>query len=243
MPYILADKTFKTKETLTNYFKYILNNSELNESLTGQWKYEVIELIKQHSKAEEKIGTGIQSIVVEKHFDEYTQKPAKYPHFHIYRVDGSDIDFSYYKCIRNMKSIKGNVSPLMKSDKLIDVKKALRFEIKEYIYKFKKDYFGNCRTKKCQATDKRIAIAKAEVDHKYPITFDQLIFNFMTENNYKFKDIKLTAIDGVHNKLKDRKLAKEWYDYHAANCKLHVVAGWWNRTQEKSKGLNWEQLS
>lgn len=243
MPYKLAGKTFKTKETLTNYFKYILNNSELNKSLEGQWEYEVIELIKQHSKADEKIGSGISHIVVEKHLDSYTGQPAKHPHFHIYRTDGTNIDFSYYKCIRNMKSIKGNVSPLMKSDAEIDAKKAFRFEVKDYIYKFKKDYYGNCKTKKCQATGKRIAISKAEVDHKYPITFDQLVFNFMTENSHKFKDIKLTPVDGIHSKFKDRKLAKQWYDYHAANCDLHVVAGWWNRTQEQSKGLSWKTLA
>lgn len=229
MACILNNKTFKTKEKLSNYISYILNNAKINSLLEGEYKEDIIILINYHPEASNKIGAGIKEIRVERHTDKVTNK---YPHFHIYRVDGTNEDFSYKKCIRNIGTptrrnrIPGN---------LIDIKNAARYEVRDFVYEFKLKAFGIKRYLKCPILNINTSRKTCHVDHISPLTFDQLLFNFINKYNIDMNEIKVKNKDGIIRELEDRDLAEMWINYHNTNAQLRVLHKAANLAQKKAK--------
>jgi len=102
MKYKIGRKVFGSKDKVKNYFSYILKNTRDGEELTGDYLEDVIGLLQYHTERDEKIGCGIKVIKVERHIDTTKNQKSFTSHFQIYRLDGSDIDFSYNNCIRNL---------------------------------------------------------------------------------------------------------------------------------------------
>lgn len=131
MSYKIGKKEFKTKTTITNYFSFILKSVKEGSILEGQYLIDVLGLLEYHTEKEDKIGCGINYIKVEKHTDIINGFKSKTCHFHIYRVDGTNIDFSYKNCVNNIGKDG------YKSKKRDDVMKSLRFVVRPQIDSFR----------------------------------------------------------------------------------------------------------
>jgi len=94
--YQLGLMEFKTKSEITQYFKTMLNSYELKDIVYSEDAQKLMELLQHHSDPAAKIGVGVRDIKVDSM--EYGTRC-----FHIIRVDGSMIDFSYTQCINNLK--------------------------------------------------------------------------------------------------------------------------------------------
>ncbi len=118
--------------------------------------------------------------------------------FWIKRVDNTEIDFSFYTCINGKKSV------------LQDFESACRRSIAEFIIDFKNK---NGITK-----DKR-----EHVDHEPPLTFSKIVDDFIKEKN-----IDLTKIEYDNSSTMtlfiDKKLEKDFYEYHKSVCKLRIIS-------------------
>ena len=95
---------FKYKKEVLAHFKKILNSYGFNESLSEEDFNDVLNLLKIHPNAKEKIGVGIKKIKVDE-----TRYKTKC--FNVIRVDSSCEIFSYIKCIN------GSLPPLTKFSK------------------------------------------------------------------------------------------------------------------------------
>ena len=117
-------KTFKTKTTLENYCKFVLNNAEIGSYLEGEWELVVTDVLKMHEDFLIKTngGEGFK-VGVRKCFINPRNRQ-----FFILRSDGTDTDFSYRKAL----------SPKSKASY---VKETLRALIKEQTNAFKDKYF------------------------------------------------------------------------------------------------------
>lgn len=85
---------FSSKAAMIAFCKLVLNSYQPGEVLRNTDLETVIEIVKRHPRAQEKIGCGIKEIIVRN--DPVWKKTKQ---FWIIRTDGSGIDFSYKKCV------------------------------------------------------------------------------------------------------------------------------------------------
>ena len=92
-PQTIGSRTFDTKGTAIEFIQGILYRYDLRVPITGDDHDCVMDLLRKHPKAAEKIGVGV------KHF---TIEPAEGGTrcFYITRVDGSRDDFSFLKSLK-----------------------------------------------------------------------------------------------------------------------------------------------
>ena len=100
----IGQLNFKYKKDVIAHFKTILNSYGFRESLNAKDFNDVLNLLKIHPNAKEKIEIGIKEIKVDE-----TRYKTKC--FNVIRVDSSCEIFSYIKCI------KGSLPPLTKFSK------------------------------------------------------------------------------------------------------------------------------
>lgn len=95
-PLTIGEKSFETQGAANLYIKELLNRQPLKVILPEPQHSFLFALLSRHPRAMEKIGPGI------KHF---TVEHAAYGTrcFYLARVDGSDTDFSYLKCVRGVE--------------------------------------------------------------------------------------------------------------------------------------------
>lgn len=82
-PVVVGELLFSAKGEAKEYFSEILNKYPLGTELNGNEFDNVMALLLCHPRAEEKVGSGIKSIKVDRGF--YSSNRC----FHVVRVDGS----------------------------------------------------------------------------------------------------------------------------------------------------------
>ena len=228
MSYQVGSKQFKTKTTAQDYFKYILQTNRLGSKIVGQYYEDVIGLIECHADKESKIGCGIAYITTEKHIDIINGFPAKHPHFHIYRVDGTSIDFSYIKCIKNLS--KGGYKSFVKED----VTKAFRFVVKPQINSFRDEIFGKKKYLVCEVLGVNFSKVTAHIDHKPPKSFANILENFLAFHVLSIEDIKVEPVDEMYKTISDEIIRDNWFEYHKQHAELRAIHKTANMAQKKS---------
>jgi hypothetical protein len=236
MKYNINNKEYKNKALIKEHYRKILNSRDINTPLGIDDFNDLHALLKHHKEYKEKVGVGIESIQIEYHRDHYTNNLAHYPHFQIYRVDGTNIDFSYISAIKHI-----NNTTTVNNDYVIDVKKAMRFIIKPQIDSFRNETFKIKQYFKCPILNINFSKATFHIYHEPPKYFDFLIFDFLKTNKLKFTDIELEEINGIFSTFKNKKLLKLWFDYHKKNAVLRPVHRAGNLSQKKIK-IDWEKL-
>jgi hypothetical protein len=89
----IGPHTFDTKGAATAFIQEVLYRHPLLEPITGDDHAFVLDLLKKHKRAAEKIGAGV------KHFTVENAKGGTRC-FYITRVDGSRDDFSIGNCLK-----------------------------------------------------------------------------------------------------------------------------------------------
>jgi hypothetical protein len=92
-PHTIGSHTFNTQAAAVAFIQEALYRHPLLEPIKGEDHAFLLELLKKHPRAAEKIGAGV------KHFAVGKAKGGTQC-FYITRVDGSRSDFSFIKCLR-----------------------------------------------------------------------------------------------------------------------------------------------
>jgi hypothetical protein len=172
MSYKIGKKEFKTKTTIKNYFSFILKNTKEGTVLSGSYLEDVLGLLEYHTERDEKIGCGVDFIRIERHTDIINGFKSNTSHFHIYRKDGSNIDFSYKNCVNNIGKDG------YKSKKRDDIMKSFRFVIRPQIDMFRTKAFGRKQYLKCEVLGVNFSKKTCHIDHIPPKTFVNIVDNF-----------------------------------------------------------------
>lgn len=198
---------FKYKKDVTAHYKKILNSYDFKEPLNEEDFNDVLNLLKIHPNAQEKIGPGIKKVIVDE-----TRYKTKC--FNAIRVDSSCEIFSYIKCIN------GSLSSLTKFSK------TCRDVISEDLRLLKISFFKDNSKKgrvKCQETGELSLWEELNVDHRQPNTFSVIVDRFIELYGINLSVVEyVEIIDNVYS-FKDNDLANKFRQYHKEKANLRLV--------------------
>lgn len=232
MSYKIGKKEFKTKTTITNYFSFVLKNTKPDTTLSGAYLEDVLGLLEYHTERDEKVGCGVKSIKVERHTDVVNGYKSNTSHFHIYREDGTNIDFSYKNCVNNIGK-NG-----YKSKKRDDVMKSLRFVVKPQVNDFRTKTFGKKEYLKCEILGVNFSKKTCHIDHKPPKSFINIVENFIELYNLKIEEIETIPVDNIYDTISDETIRNNWWEYHLKHAELRAIHKTANLSQKKAEKIN-----
>ena len=180
----------QTREILYKYaFGRVLDSSD-TEALK--------EVINNHPRAKEKIGSGISHLTVE-------DAGRNTRCFYIHHTDGTCIDFSFIKCFK-------------KSPK--DFPASARRAVEGQIYEFR-DTLPT--TFLCPINGMALTPATAHIDHVPPMTFKQIIALFIKEHQIDIKNVSYDR-SGIGVRFNDSVLAFLFAEFHRKHAVLRAIS-------------------
>lgn len=200
----VGTETFPTKKALAERIAKILKEAPLEQPL-GEYHNLLLALLRRHPAAAEKIGPGVQSFKASVNY-------LGTRGFMITRDDGSQVDFSYRKCIQMPTRWEEFVT-------------ALRFSVETQVTSFKDAAFAGAEKIECALTGALLGRNEVHIDHAPPDTFEALVSRLVAEEKLDQDDPPATrAIDNVPGRqLVEEGLAERWRAFHARHAKLRVV--------------------
>ena len=184
----------------------ILYRYEIGDIVTDRGDHVFLNaVLSRHPRARDKIRCGVLRFEIRQNL----QYPGQRSIFLI-RMDGSDTDFGYRKCLK---------PPTMEQE----VTAALRHAISDQIVDFVKRAFGSDKPVNCAVTGVVMkSYAEAHVDHAPP-TFLDLAETFVAEQGGWTRFALSRADRQVGARLADAALAAEWAAYHRRRAELRLV--------------------
>lgn len=203
--FILGPVTFRTKGEAADAVRDVANRAEFNVPLHGVEKELILELLDRHHEAARKIGAGIKDVVVRT--NTYGQRG-----FYILRVDGSETDFSWTKCLTPPRAIDR-------------VRNVLRSSVLAQKLERRDEYFRSRDIAPCELTGKTITAHACHIHHEEP-TFADLVRGFLAERAIAPESVEFVRADGVEGATLEAAwawLATEFAEYHRHHARLLVV--------------------
>lgn len=210
--YIYAGIEFKTKNHVDDYIrKDILNNVKKypeDSSLDGKDTKFLLDLLEGHHDPDKKIGAGVKKIKIRQDTD-FNKRNRK---FFIIRVDGTESNFSYKKCITPDSIVK-------------KFQAACREAVSEDILYFKKQKLEEC-SPMCPISGKLLNRHNSHVDHARP-EFRNIVEQFIIENKIDIHSVEIECEDdmGCHHarRFKDKNIRNLFRVFHSENATLQLV--------------------
>lgn len=203
----IGEIEFATKKDALTYYKTILNSYDFGAELDANDFNDVMNLLETHPNVKEKIGVGIEKVIVAK--VKYNTKS-----FMLLRIDGSIEFFSYTKRISAPKT------------NFTKFREACRQAIQDDLRNVKLDYFEKYSEKgqvKCQESKELAKYEELNVDHRQPNTFSVIVDRFIELNSIDIEKIEYIQVDGGPNELKEIKLKQDFREYHKDKANLRIV--------------------
>ena len=165
-----------------------------------------LSLIEKHENSSEKIGAGIKELQVR-----VSQRDNKNKVIYIIRIDSSEIDISWRKCITNP-------SPLSR------VKDAARNLVRSQIDDFREQCFAGNETISCAETFTEIDKELCAIDHCHPKTFNHIFKTWCVSEKVNGKEIQTEDIINTLDKtFTDEVLRNSWLAFHQQHAILRAV--------------------
>jgi hypothetical protein len=202
----ITEFSFNSKKDLEEYTRKLINKLECPSSIKPNHPYFsfLIEIIKRHPDAEDKIGVGIDYLELRCH--PIHNNPALY----IHRVDDSEIDISWVKCCRARTDTARSL-----------LSEAMRQAVAPFVISYKK----SCSPLSCQMCQaNNLDYKDYHVDHKSP-KFQEIRDEFSQKINLliptTFSDDERT-----HQRIfkkEDSKFQDEWVSYHNQHATYQIL--------------------
>lgn len=207
-PIQLGHLSFAKQGDAVAYFSALLNRLSLGASLSGSDYADVEALLSGHPRAQEKIGTGIISLVVDA-----AEMGGRC--FHVVRQDGSRENFSIKKCIA------GDPPPFTAFSA------ACRHAVESDLITFKKNYFAQHQNAKgevkCPETKNWISAEDAHVDHRSPQSFSVIVKFFVDAKSIDLSQVAYKR-EGLYGaELADQSLQDEFRAWHTKTAVLRII--------------------
>lgn len=217
MKYIINGIAFTSKRAIIDTVHRIRDKYGNGELLSQNDSIFIYDLLTRHSENENKIGVGVKAFraVISKYGDKA---------FNLIRIDDSETDFSYMKCI-NGKPYTGRQKFNM----------ACRAAIYNDVIEYKNRYFGNKNEAPCEITGKIITKDDAIVHHT-DIDFNNIVDNYLSERHIdpEYVEYKMGIDNHIGVEFSDELLKDDFLKYHRTHAKLSVV----DKNSHSSKGVN-----
>jgi len=168
-----------------------------------------------HPKMKEKMGNGVLGFSI-------AVSPLRRAdrHFEVIRRDGSKVDFSFYKCCRTRSGKRQH------SDSNYQMfYKGLRQIVQPVIDEFKRNAFGSEKEIVCPESGKVITVETAYISHDAPVTFGNLVKEFIVLNHINIDKIEFNCIDNDSGLVQflDKKISEMFLSFYKERAKLRVL--------------------
>lgn len=223
-PIEIYDIQFNSQKAAENHTQELLSRYNYGAIIEGNDFGFFCCLIERHEKSEEKIGVGIKELQVRKNPNDLKSKVI-----YIHRTDGSEIDFSWRKCIKPP-------SPLSR------VLNAARFLISTQVEDVKNQCFAKDQTHICPETGIMIDRELSATDHQYPQTFDRIFKDWCVSENLDSKDIETISIQNSRRTFKNEILNNSWIAFHQQHASLRVIHRTANLSLGKGPSKSFENI-
>lgn len=204
----LGDRQFPSKAAAKRYVNDLRLTCPLDVALGPPYHAQLCGLIGYHPRRDEKVGAGIS------HFTVSLSDGWGNREFHLHRIDGTVVNFSY------KKSLDPETSPLH------DAKKAMRGEVQEDIqtskWRWWEDHADEAGLIICPVSGDVITGDQADADHAPPYTFDVLATTFLTALEIE-PDENFVQSGGKYL-MADRDLATRWRRFHHKLAHLRIIS-------------------
>lgn len=212
--YKAGGKNFKTKSTLINYCKFVLNGADKNSFLEGEWFSVLDDVLKMHDCYEGKTEgkTGGQSYKIGVRTCSINPRNRQ---FFVLREDGSDTDFSFYKAIQ-------------KESKESKIKKSLRASITGQTISYKDAYFAENQDRNgyvvCPETNLKVKKKDSHIDH-FPKHFDAIVQEWVTKKGVTSEGLEIVPAgdNGAEWEIVDKGLLQDFVDFHKEQAQYRIV--------------------
>lgn len=204
----IGSQIFGSKSEAKRYIRSILLRYGDGELVSGDDEKFLLDLIRQHPEAEQKIGTGVQAFTVQ-------LEPVwrKTRHFVLIRLDGSSTDFSFLSCLDG-------------ADKKKDVLSALRHAVSDQIVSFKSESFFGDVPLVCPYLGVPISPEEAHVDHVAPKTFRSLVDDWLKQERLSLELVSVS--DPADNQwtceMVDLTQKDSWSRFHLQWAELRITS-------------------
>lgn len=194
--YLVAGRAFRTKGEITAHFRSVRDNTPLHGEIHDpvvRWFLVRHPQWEQKSRGMTAIGTAL-----------IKGSPAAPPRKEIAILRGpeSPMDISWTKLVRRLQTDGTLAHPSEPEEALAELRIAARQETE----------------------DQRALLSRPgfHVDHAYPATFEQLLFDWFTGTGLALTDLTVKSNDGpvVLRWFENRSLASSWQEYHKKNAIL-----------------------
>ena len=207
--YTVNDQEFRTQQELITYVRTILGRYRDGVTLDLFDSAFVLDLLRRHPEAAQKMGCGISAIYVDR------SPMYKTRGFYLLREDGSRTDISYLECIRETAHDK-------------KVRCALRGAIEPQVLAVKQAAFAAAPAGWviCPDTGEYLVFTSAHVDHRAPLTFERLVELFLGREGLGFDDIEVIPSSDLtfQDELVDAALCARWAAFHCEHAQLEIVS-------------------
>lgn len=209
-PVTLGGRVFDSKTQVTEYVRDVMRTHPLGP-LAGEPLSVISELLSFHPESETKFGPGVARIDLR--INRNYSGTAR--GFWIVRVDGSETDISYKKCLEGERAHRNQFNH------------ACRFAIKEHINAFKAEFFRVAIKPTCALTGDPITPDNSHVDHIPPYTFKKIVESFVVLNDLDVDapGLCLSGVDGLMiPTFTDPVLRDKFVQYHNNLASLRVIS-------------------
>lgn len=213
--YVLGEQWFATKEEVKRKVREILHGYPLGACTNMEDTDILLDLLQRHPRASHKIGCGIAAFEIRRSPLIATERC-----FYLVRVDGSEDDFSYIKCIT------APTAPMVFRS---ICRRLVGFDVAIFKDRYFQEYARADGSIQCPITGEWVGYEQAHVDHIPPDTFEHLVRTFIEMHHIDVTQVQLRHIDTVVGPLfADDQLTKQWVKFHQEQARLRVVSAYAN---------------
>ncbi len=198
-PIHIGNRAFKNKSEAAGYFRRLLSGG----AVTGDAAAELMDLLAMHPDAERKIGPGVERFEV--------RQQGRNRCFWVVRVDGSETDFSFLKCLSASRA-----------DPMARFLSAARRAVAGQARAVRDAAFRDTATLICPITEEPFTVESCHIDHHpRPFVFWARLFVCARGRIPATR----THEDGqVGEFFADEDDERAWVAFHAAAAEMRAVS-------------------
>lgn len=205
----IEGKSFPTQGAFKLYVKELLESLPFDEAIQDPEHSFLVQLLKRHPNAADKIGVGIDyfKVMTNAHYGGKTKS------FHVFRLDGTYADFSYHNCLSDLSPWE-------------QFRDALRAAVMDQMTALREQVFGQSQEILCPVKKIMITRNVSHYDHVPPDTFDMLIEEFMDEEWIQKENPPATDQGNwvIGRRLVDKEMEERWRYFHASRAKIRIIS-------------------
>ncbi|AEU37457.1 DCL family protein [Granulicella mallensis] len=203
---LIGERVFKTKKSAIEHMQLILNGPPMGTRVVEPGHGFLLDLVSLHPDADSKIGCGVSHFSIAQ--DDFRKRC-----FRLYRLDGTNTDFSVYKCFEGKHNVKAQVQL------------ALRTAIRPQIVAFREKQLSSGPVT-CPYSGEVLTRERCHVDHGPPYIFDALAQGWMAAYGLILETVAITASadDQQGRTLTDSTQIASWQAYHELYASLRLIS-------------------